>query len=112
MSSKNPYDVIKSRYITEKATMLGNLKNAQSNASVRKCESPKYVFLVDPRANKFEIKNALETMYASKNIKVVAVNTVNVKPKHFERRGARRAGRTTHQKKAIVTLQRGDTLED
>ena len=112
MSQKNPYDVIKSRYITEKATVLSSLKDAESNASLRRCASPKYVFLVDTSANKAEIKDAIEDIYSSKNVKVVAVNTINVKPKVYNRRGPRNPGRTNAMKKAIVTLAAGNSLED
>jgi len=110
--AKDPYEIIKRRYITEKATMLSKLKDSQSNASVRKCESPKYVFLVDPNANKTEIADALEEIYVARNIKVKKVNTILDKPKIFARKGNRNAGRGVMQKKAIVTLTRGDTLED
>jgi len=112
MTHRDPYDVIKRRYITEKATMLSKLKDAQSNRSLKRCESPKYVFLVDTTATKKDIKEAVEEIYAAKNIKVKAVNTINVKPKIFARRGTRQAGRTINMKKAIVTLSRGDTIED
>ena len=112
MSQKNPYDIVKSRYITEKAAVLSSLKDAKSNASLRKCESPKYVFLVDPTANKTQIAEAIETIYNNKKVKVVAVNTINVKPKYYNRRGQRNQGRSALMKKAIVTLSRGDSLED
>jgi len=112
MSQKNPYDIVKSRYITEKTTMLSQLKKAQSNPSLKRCESPKYVFIVDPSANKTEIADAIEQIYAARNVKVEAVNTLNVKPKIANRRGNRRAGRSNHMKKAIVTLSRGDSLAD
>lgn len=112
MSQKSPYDIVKSRYVTEKATVLSKLQSAESNPSVRRCESPKYVFLVDPSANKSEIADAVTDIYAAKNIKVVAVNTINVKPKQYNRRGNRNAGRSIHMKKAIVTLSPGDSIED
>lgn len=112
MSGKNPYDVIKSRYVTEKATMLSNLKNAKGSRSLNRCESPKYTFLVDPRANKTEIADAFAEIYATRNVRVTAVNTVTVKPKESNRRGNRQAGRTNLVKKAIITLARGDSLED
>ncbi|MDB6080957.1 MAG: ribosomal protein [Chlamydiia bacterium] len=112
MSQKSPYAVIKSRYITEKATVLSKLKDATSNASVRRCESPKYIFIVDPQANKTEIADAIEEIYAEKNVKVAAVNTINVKPKQYNRRGNKNPGRSNQMKKAIVTLSRGDSLED
>jgi large subunit ribosomal protein L23 len=112
MSQKSPYDIVKSRYVTEKATVLSSLKNATSNASIRRCQSPKYVFLVATDANKTQIADAVEEIYHSKKIKVVAVNTINVKPKYYNRRGQRNAGRSALMKKAIVTLAVGDSLED
>ena len=38
MKHNNPYQIIKQRYITEKASMLQGLKDAESNASLRRCE--------------------------------------------------------------------------
>ena len=108
MSRKNPYEVVKSRYVTEKATMLETLKDSKSNQSVRRCENPKYVFLVDPTANKHEIASAIKEIYPT--VTVVAVNTVRVKPKIFNRRGNRGQGRSVLIKKAVVTLKAGDQL--
>ncbi len=107
---KRPSLVIKSLYVTEKTEMLKNLKNADSNKCVRKCESPKYAFLVDMKANKIEIAKAVEEIYADKKITVVAVNTIRVKPKQRRVRG--RVGFTNAFKKAIVTLKKGDDLDD
>ena len=109
MNTKNPYEVIKRRYVTEKSSMLSALKNSESNRSIRRFELPKYVFLVDPKASKSEIARAVEEIYADKNVKVVAVNTINVKGKIRRVRG--RIGRTSAFKKAIVTLEKGDELE-
>ena len=81
-----------------------------SNASVRKCNSPKYVFLVDKKANKQEIAGAIEEIYAERKIKVVSVNTINAKPKQRRVRG--RPGMKPGFKKAIVTLEAGDSLEE
>lgn len=110
MLKKSPYDVVKSRYITEKARVLEQLQFNTSNRSVQKCSSPKYVFLVDKRANKQEIAKAVEEIYADKKIKVVAVNTVQMKPKVRRVRG--REGLQAGFKKAIVTLQAGDSIEE
>lgn len=110
MATKNPYEIIKHQHVTEKASMLQQLKNAQSNTSLKRCESPKYVFIVDRNANKAQIANALEEIYREKNIKVVAVNTINVKPKARRVRG--RAGNKSAFKKAIVTLEKGDELDN
>lgn len=107
---KTPYDIIKSRYVTEKSRVMEGLKDNTSNPCVRKCDSPKYVFLVDKRANKREIALAVEEIYAEKNIKVVSVNTITMKPKRRTVRG--RSGMKPGLKKAIVTLESGDTIEE
>jgi large subunit ribosomal protein L23 len=107
----NPYKIIKKRYVTEKSGVLENLKSRKSNRSVSRCENPKYVFLVDPKANKAEIKVALEEIYKDKAIRVVAVNTINVKPKMYNPRGRMNPGRSTAMKKAVVTLAVGDSIE-
>lgn len=107
---KNPYQIIKHRYVTEKACVLEQLKTADSNPSVRKCKSPKYVFVVDPTANKQEIAWAVEQIYKADSVKVVSVNTITVKPKPKRRR--RFLGETAGFKKAIVTLAVGDELRN
>ena len=107
----NPYHIIKSRYVTEKATVLEGLHTAQSNRSLKRCENPKYVFLVDKKASKPEIKSALETIYSEQKITVVSVNTIQVKSKPTRRTRAGRPGSKTAFKKAVVTLEKGDRLE-
>lgn len=109
MSNANPYKIIKHLHVTEKSRMLQELKNAESNPSLKRCESPKYEFIVDPKANKQEIANALEAIYSDRNIKVVKVNTRNVPPKQRRVRG--RLGVKPGFKKAIVTLEKGDSLD-
>lgn len=110
MAEKNPYEIIKHQHVTEKANMLQELKNAKSNPSLARCESPKYVFIVDRKATKHEIANALEEIYREKSIKVVAVNTINVKAKPRRVRG--RLGSKSAFKKAIVTLEKDDSLDN
>ncbi len=105
----NPYQVIKSRRVTEKGRVLENLVNAKSNPSVSRCQSPKIVFDVDPKANKTEIADAVEEIYKDKKIKVVKVNTVTVGSKKRRVRGF--SGKTAGYKKAVVTLRPGDTIE-
>lgn len=107
---RNPYQIIKHRYVTEKSCMLEGLKNSESNPSVRKCKSPKYVFVVDPLANKSEIAWAIEQIYSEDNVKVLAVNTMVVKPK--KRRKRNHIGMTVGFKKAIVTLMPNDELRN
>jgi len=108
MLKKTPYDIIKSRYVTEKSRTLEELKDNTRNPSVAKCNCPKHVFLVNKKANKQEIAQALEQIYAEKNIKVKAVNTVTIKPKKKRVRG--RIGYKSGFKKAIVTLDKDDEL--
>ena len=112
MSKKNPYDVIKGRYITEKTTLLGSLKDRENNRCIAKCKTPKYVFVVDDKANKMEIAQAIESIYAESKIKVLAVNTIRTKskPKMDRRRGRIHAGPTC--KKAIITLEEGDVIPE
>jgi large subunit ribosomal protein L23 len=110
MLKKSPYDIIKSRHITEKSRVLEQLQSNTSNPSVKKCVSPKYVFIVDKKSNKREIAVAVEQIYAEKNIKVVSVNTINVPEK--ERRVRGRIGFKQAFKKAIVTLEEGDSIDE
>ena len=107
----NPYSIVKRRYLTEKAAVLEKLKDATSNKSVARCENPKYMFIVDEKANKLEIAEAVEAIYAGKNITVVAVNTIRVKPKQRNRKGRMNPGVKQGMKKAIVTLAVGNTIE-
>ena len=86
-------DVIKSPIVTEKSNDL-----QQSNNT--------YTFSVDVRANKTQIKQAVEAIF---NVKVESVNTINVHPK--TKRVGRYAGKTNKVKKAIVKLKKGSSLE-
>jgi large subunit ribosomal protein L23 len=91
-------DVIRRPLITEKNTVL--------------MEIGQYTFEVAPEANKFQIREAVEKTF---NVKVKAVNTLNVKPKAKSRTASRRGGRITGHKpgwkKAIVTLAPGDRID-
>lgn len=107
----NPYKIIKKRYLTEKAAVLEKLKDATSNRCVSRCETPKYTFIVDGKANKPQIAEAVEAMYAEKNVTVVAVNTITIKPKMRNRRGRMNPGVKAGFKKAIVTLAVGNVIE-
>ena len=69
-----------------------------------------YAFEVDPKANKIDIARAVEKRW---NVKVMNVRTMNYKGKtksQMTKRG-RFAGKTSHFKKAIVTLKAGDKIE-
>ena len=110
MKKKTPYDIIKSRYVTEKSGVLLGLQHAESNACTRRCDTPKYVFLVDKRSNKKEIAEAVEEIYAGKSITVTAVNTITIKPKKRRVRG--RKGFKAGFKKAVVSLSPGDAIDE
>ena len=66
----------------------------------------KYLFEVDRRANKIEIKNAVESLF---NVNVADVNTLIVRGR-FRRMGRGHA-KTQNWKKAIVTLKEGESIE-
>ena len=66
----------------------------------------KFVFVVDKRANKIQIAQAVKEIF---NVTVEDVNTINVKGK-IKRRG-RTVGKTDSYKKAIVKLAQGETIE-
>ncbi|MBQ7630678.1 MAG: 50S ribosomal protein L23 [Selenomonadaceae bacterium] len=66
----------------------------------------KYVFIVDKRANKIQVADAVEEIF---KVKVEKVNTITVKGK-VKRRG-RIVGKRKDYKKAIVKLAAGETIE-
>ncbi|KYD20719.1 Ribosomal protein L23 [Caldibacillus debilis GB1] len=78
-------DIIKRPVITEK--------------SMSALENKKYTFEVDVRANKTQVKQAVEEIFG---VKVAAVNIMNYKGKR--KRMGRYTGYTNRRKKAIVTL--------
>ncbi len=89
---RNPRDVLKRPVVSEKSLGL--------------MEDNKYTFIVDPSANKIEIKHAVEDIF---KVSVVDVRTMHVKGK-FKRQG-KFGGYTSDKKKAIVTLKAGDKIE-
>ena len=89
-----PYDIIDTVRLTEKATLLAEREN-------------KYVFRVRPSATKTQIKQAIEKLCKKAG---VAVNTCNYAGKKKRERTAS-FGRKPDWKKAIVTLKEGDKIE-
>ena len=90
-------EIILKPIITEKMTDLSERLN-------------RYGFIVDRRANKLEIKQAIEQLYG---VQVLAVNTTNINGK-IKSRGTKSGiiyGRTNAFKKAIVTLAEGETID-
>ena len=86
------YDVLRRPIVTEQSTLLG--------------ESGKYVFEVDRKASKIDVKAAVERAF---DVTVLDVNTMNVRGK-MKRYGPRPT-RLPNWKKAIVTLQAGDSIQ-
>lgn len=87
----NNYDIIFAPIITEKSASME--------------EKNTYVFKVDVRANKTQIKQAIESAF---DVKVEKINTLNVHPK--TKRVGRYTGKTNRYKKAIVKLASGHTI--
>ncbi|MCD6262445.1 MAG: 50S ribosomal protein L23 [Deltaproteobacteria bacterium] len=87
------YQIIKEPLSTEKTT-------------VQKSSFNKVSFKVQKRANKVEIRRAVEAIF---NVKVLNIRTINVKGK--KRRVGRSIGKTSDWKKAIVTLRPGQNMD-
>ena len=88
----NPNQVLIQPMITEKSTILQ--------------EAGKYVFRVAPRANKIEIRQAVESSF---RVKVLDVNVTKVRGK--QKRFGPRYKKRPDTKKALVTLRRGDRIQ-
>jgi large subunit ribosomal protein L23 len=86
--AKDPRDILLAPVVSEKSYGL--------------LDEGKYTFIVDPRANKTEIKIAIEQIFS---VKVASVNTINRKGK--ARRTKFGIGRRKDTKRAIVTLREG-----
>ena len=86
------YDIIKRPVITEKSEMLRREYN-------------KYTFEVNTKANKIQIRKAVEEIF---NVKVESVSTLNSKP--VVKRNGKKLKKTQAKKKAIVKLEQGSTI--
>lgn len=89
----NVYDIIKKPVVTEKTELLRR-------------EANKYTFEVDKRANKLQIRKAVETIF---NVEVKSVNTINMKP--TTKRHGMKLYQTAFKKKAIVEVKAGDSIK-
>ena len=90
-------DIIEKPLITEKMTALGEKLN-------------RYGFIVDKRANKLQIKDAIAELYG---VKVVAVNTARYGGKNKTRftKAGLLSGRSKAYKKAFITLAEGEEID-
>ena len=89
----NSFEIVKTARLTEKGTRQNEKYN-------------QYTVVADRRASKPQIKRAVEELF---KVKVVRVNTLNVRGKLRRQRTAQ-AGRDENWKKAIVTLKPGDKI--
>ena len=89
----NAFEVIKTARLTEKGTRQGEKYN-------------QYTVVADRRANKTEIRQAVQELF---KVKVIKVNTLNVRGK-LRRQRTYQAGQAPGWKKAIVTLKEGDKI--
>jgi large subunit ribosomal protein L23 len=90
---RDPRDIIFEPIVSEKSYDL--IEDANT-----------YTFLVDPRANKTEIRQAVESIF---DVQVVRVNTMNRRGKY--KRTGWVVGRRAHTKRALVTLADGDEID-
>ena len=83
--------------ITEKITKESEISN-------------RFGFVVDKRANKIQIKKAIEATYG---VNIVAINTMNVRPDRSTKytKSGLISGKTAAYKKAIVQVQDGETID-
>jgi len=86
------YEIIKRPIVSEKSTKLA--------------EARKYTFEVDRRANKIQIKDAIEAIF---KVKVEKVNVINMKPK--AKRVGQHSGFKAAVTKAVITLEPGNKID-
>ncbi len=96
MAELHPYEVIRRAVITEKSNGLAERNN-------------QYAFEVAPKANKAQIKDAVELIFDLKG-QVISVNTL-INPAKRGRRGRKYFLRSRQWKKAIVTLAEGAKID-
>jgi large subunit ribosomal protein L23 len=89
----NPFEIIKTVRVTEKGTRQSDDYN-------------QYTVVADRRANKIQIRQAVQELF---KVKVIRVNTLNVRGK-ARRQRMPSAGKAPDWKKAIVTLKEGDKI--
>ncbi|HEX8771943.1 MAG TPA: 50S ribosomal protein L23 [Acidimicrobiales bacterium] len=84
------------------------LKPVVSEKSYGLLDDNVYTFVVDPRANKVEIRQAIEAIF---NVQVTNVNTLNRKGKRKRNRKSFTFGTRADTKRAIVTLAPGSKID-
>ncbi len=116
----NTFEIIKTVRLTEKGTRQGDrvvrsyergkdgkpVLDAQGKPKIKERPLNQYTVVADPRANKLEIRRAVQELF---KVKVISVNTLNVHGK-FRRQRTKQAGQAPDWKKAIVTLKAGEKI--
>jgi large subunit ribosomal protein L23 len=108
----NNFEIIKTVRLTEKGTRQGShpvrytVKNKDGTSKIETRPLNQYTVVADPRANKPQIRQAVQELF---KVKVLKVNTLNVRGK-FRRQRTKDAGKASDWKKAIVTLKQGDKI--
>ena len=87
------FQIIRTVRLTEKGTRQGDAYN-------------QYTIVADPRANKTQIRHAVQELF---KVNVTKINTLNVHGK-ARRQRTKQAGKTSDWKKAIVTLKEGQKI--
>src|SRR5438552_19099676 len=107
----NTFEIIKTVRLTEKGTRQGMLpvrykvKSKDGTEETKTRPLNQYTVVADPRANKTQIRQAVQELF---KVKVIKVYTMNVRGK-FRRQRTKQAGKSSNWKKAIVTLKQEDT---
>ena len=116
----NAFEVIKTVRLTEKGTRQGSqvvrsferdkagkpVVDDKGKTKIKERPLNQYTVVADRRANKTEIRQAVQELF---KVKVTKVNTLNVRGK-FRRQRTYQAGQAPSWKKAIVTLKEGDKI--
>ena len=111
---RDPHTIIIKPHITEKSAKLSYGDPSEMDEQLLQRS---YTFIVAPDANKIEIKRAIEAIYnagkkdKAEKVQVDKVRTITVRGKS-RRAGRISRGKTSSFKKAIITLVRGQMLED
>jgi len=101
----NTFTIIKGHWDKEKTQVLKDLYHLRRTQGMKEDVAKKYTFQVDIRANKHQIRRAVEELFPK--VKVAKVNTSHVHGK-AKRQRTMSAGRKSDWKKAVVTLKEGE----
>jgi large subunit ribosomal protein L23 len=116
----NTFEIVRTVRLTEKGTRQGShpvryvakdkdgkpLLDKDGKPEIKERPLNQYTVVADPRANKTQIRQAVQELF---KVKVIKVNTLNVRGK-FRRQRTKQAGQAPNWKKAIVTLKEGDKI--